>query len=476
MMQRIFPLLCLLIIQNLIAAESLFPVKVKGTELVLNDGTERRFFLAGMVANSPRGGEQLNKFDPIYWEDLMKHSKEIGANALRWNAFLFGKDLSWDANGLVDGMQGNSLSNLKKGLDLAHENGIMVQVVLSTAHFLKYGWGGETAIVNGTSNLDRVNNNLKMFTTDAGIQAYINNVIKPMTDSIGIHPALLGFCISNEAYGMTKSIDFTDGWADVLVDEVDFAKFSNLVSGELHRRLPGVLLSISSIAEKNSIYTDEKLIQAGGDPDGTLDIYQYQYYPKNHKDVNSPILNQSESLALAGGLEHTKPAIAGEFWMHGITDRNGYLVIKSTAEAYDSLWVHGFSGGFTWSDFQYFNEWTDDIVQSIDSAYTTFNSNYLTGLDPWEFWDPDQNEGNLHSIQIIISLNISMEVYDHHLILNNLPNSGQVLLYDINGKVLYQNTINSNQNSQSIQLPLNHQNLWIQIQSTEGNFTQRINF
>ena len=102
-MNKFFYMLCAFAIHTLaFAVESSFPVKVKGTELVLNDGTDRRFFLAGMVANSPRGGEQLSKFDPVYWEKLMRNSNKIGANYVRWNAFLFGKDLSWSTDSLVN--------------------------------------------------------------------------------------------------------------------------------------------------------------------------------------------------------------------------------------------------------------------------------------------------------------------------------------------------------------------------------------
>jgi len=94
MFNRISLMIFLLALNTFILEqESKFPIKVKGTELVLNDGTDRRFFLAGMVANSPRAGEQLSDFDPVYWETLMKKSKEIGANSVRWNAFLFGKSL-----------------------------------------------------------------------------------------------------------------------------------------------------------------------------------------------------------------------------------------------------------------------------------------------------------------------------------------------------------------------------------------------
>ncbi len=45
----------------------------------------------------------------------------------------------------------------------------MVQIVLSNAHFLKYAWDGVDNVISGIGNGDRVRNNKKLLTTEAGI-------------------------------------------------------------------------------------------------------------------------------------------------------------------------------------------------------------------------------------------------------------------------------------------------------------------
>ncbi len=384
-----------------------FALKIKGNQIVINDSSEARFFLAGMVSNNPQSGEQLSAFDSTQWRLLLKKTKEIKANTVRWNAFLFGKDITFDENGLASGLYQNSLSNFKKALDMAYEEKVLVQVVLTTAHFLNFGWGGESKEYNGLSNSKRVSNNLKMFSTDEGIQAYIDNVITPITDTVGIHPALFGFCISNEAYGMTESEKFGNGWSDSLVTEANFARFANKVSGELHRKLSGVICSISSIAKKSSIYNTETLIRAGNDPDGVLDIYQYQYYPENHTDADSPFLNDIETLSKTAKLENDKPSIAGEFWMHGITDKSKKNILLTPTEAYQALWDNGLSGGFTWSDYHYFNvnksQWNEETIASIDSGYINFYENNLKGLDPFTVFENESsvNEDLINKYEVM---------------------------------------------------------------------------
>ncbi|WP_172665885.1 T9SS type A sorting domain-containing protein [Flammeovirga sp. OC4] len=363
-----------------------FPVKVKGSFLVLNDGTDRRFFLSGMVDNDKSSGMQLSKFNKSLTQQQMKDAKAMGANAVRWNAFLKGLDFEWDANGNVTGLRPNCFNNLKTGLDLAYQNGLMVQVVLSTAHFLKYGWGGEDNVIGGIRNGDRVNNNYKMMTTDYGIQNYINKVINPMCTKIGTHPALLGFVIINEAYGMTSSQDVPYGsWSDKTIRLNTLRKFVNRVSGALHRNLPGVICSVSGTAELIYQYNNSSLVYHGGDSDGTLDINQIQYYPNSHNTANSPFSNGMWKLRPDWGFDY-KPTIAGEFPIDGIAATSKNSDAFTLLEAYKALWKGNYSGGFTWSNVDYYNA-SQSKQNTIKNAYSSFNNSYLSKLDPWENWD-----------------------------------------------------------------------------------------
>ena len=178
-----------------------FPaVASNGTSLVWNDGTGRRFFIAGMVES---GGAPLSGFNETRFDQILADSAGMGANAVRWNAFLKGLDFVWApypaglpglppgtpvVNGLCDGC----LASLVRGLDLAAERGLLVQLVLSTAHFLRYGYGGEGFVLHDITNRDRVHNLKNLLGTTVGTTAYIRKVLDPLLVAVDGHPALMG--------------------------------------------------------------------------------------------------------------------------------------------------------------------------------------------------------------------------------------------------------------------------------------------
>jgi len=381
---KVIVLTCLLCLGNVTVAQNpfppdRFPVKVDSTVLEINDCSGRRFFLAGMVDNKPNSGCQLSLYDPAEMEAWIANSKAIGATAMRWNAFLRGKDLKWDANGYVTGMCDNAVANIKDGLDRAYAHGIVLQIVLATAHFLQYGADGETP-----ENVERVNNNKFMFEDTVATQAYIDNVIKPITQTIGVHPGLFGYCIINEASGMYYEEDAETGtWSDVKVHLADFQRYINLVASEIHTNQPGAILSVSGVAYGIYQYGDSVLIEAGGKSNGTMDIHQVQFYPNNHGEEWSPYLHTPEAFvdSFGGGL---KPFICGETPIEGIID-DGSGKFKGSEEfglyeAYTRLWDNGHSGGFTWSYNVYENMSSAD-KDTVDAAYTNFYDNYLVDND-----------------------------------------------------------------------------------------------
>ncbi|HUX57319.1 MAG TPA: hypothetical protein VMV77_10115 [Bacteroidales bacterium] len=356
-----------------------FPVIVDGTLLRINDCSGRRFFLAGMVDNKPNSGCQLSLYDHAEMETQIVNSKAIGASAMRWNAFLKGKDLRWDADGYVVGMCDSAVEHLKDGCDLAYKHGIVLQIVLSTAHFLQYGWDGQTP-----ENVTRVSNNKFMYEDSVATQAYIDHVITPITEGIGVHPGLFGYCIINEASGMYYDEDAETGtWSDVKVHLSSFQKFVNRVASAIHDHQSGAICSVSGVAEGLYQYSDSVLISAGGKINGIMDIHQIQFYPTNHGEDWSPYLHTPQEFVTAygGGL---KPFICGETPIEGMIN-NGRGKFKGTEEfgleeAYTRLWKLGYSGGFAWSYNVYAGM---DITKktTTDSAYTNFYLNYLVNCD-----------------------------------------------------------------------------------------------
>ena len=333
-----------------------------------------------MVDNKPSSGRQLSRYDHADMEARIVNLKAIGATAMRWNTFLFGKDLRWDANGYCTGMCDNAVANIKDALDLAYKHRIVIQIVLSTAHFLSYGSGGQTP-----ANVTRVNNNRLMFTNAVATQAYIDNVIKPITRTIGVHPALFGYCLINEASGMYFPGDANTGtWSDVKVHMSDFQKWVNRVAAEIHNNQPGAICSVSGVAAGIYQYADAALIGAGGKTNGTMDIHQVQFYPNNHPEAWSPFLHTPRELvaAFGGGL---KPFICGETPIEGIKN-NGRGKFKGTeefglGEGYARLWKKGHSGGFAWSYNVYENPKNAANKPVIDAAYRDFYNHYLVTND-----------------------------------------------------------------------------------------------
>lgn len=364
-----------------------FPLKVQGDSIILNDGTERRFFLAGMVDNNKASGMQLSTYDSLEMESELQSYALAGCNAMRWNAFLKGIDITWDASGYVSGVKPGCLDALKDGLDRAYNNGILVQIVLSTAHFQQYGWGGIDNVIGGIRNGDRVDNFYTMFTTSAGTQAYIDNIIKPMIAKIGYHPALIGYVIINEAYGMTDPQDTPFGvWADRTPRLWHFQKYVNRVVAAIHTNQPGALCTVSGVSGARQMYGDTELLAVGRDPNGLLDHFQYQYYPIHHITTFSPFQNTLKDMESIWGGD-SKAVIAGEFPIEGIEVTSYNTVGMTPKEAYEALWQNGYSGGFTWENIIYKNANTT-LKNSIDEGYTDFKTNHLSTLDPWQYWDP----------------------------------------------------------------------------------------
>ncbi len=324
-----------------------FAVAVRGDQLVHNDGSGGRFFAFGMVDNRPASGRQLSRYKHDEMEEQLATLARMRANAMRWNTFLKGCDLRWDRRGHVSGMSEGAVANIVDGLNLAKKHGVLIQLTLSTGHFLQYGWGGENA-----ENVVRVNNNKLMFENDDAVAAYLRNVVEPVANGIGDHPALLGYLIVNEVHAMLVPADTPNGsWTDVQVSLKDMQRWVNRVAGTIHDRQPGALVTVSTIAKLMPMWSDDALIAAGGDENGTLDWYQIQFYPDKHIEQWSPFERTASEL-LKNFEAERKPVFCGEFPIQGMIERANKKRSSTPFDlktAYERLWDNGHSGGFTWS-------------------------------------------------------------------------------------------------------------------------------
>ncbi len=320
------------------------PVYVDGTNLIINDGTETRFFVDGFnyfVTGSD--GNDLETYDHALMDEILKHSSCYGASTVGWRTFLKGTQLTFDGNRLCNGMTPgavNAINAIKDTLDTAYEYGLVVLLTLSTAHFLSYGWGGATP-----ENVTRVSNTEKLFSTLQGTEAYISNVIVPLVTGIGQHDALFSYLIINEVGGMVSDTPY-GGWSDVQLTALDFQRYINRVAHAIHDIEPTALVSVSAVTFPNvPFWDDASLIAAGGHANGVLDYYQVQFYPQHRPDERSPVHNPCSYWGL------DKPVVIGEFPMYGCLDvGDGFKPSseKDIVECYNYLYDNDYAGGLAW--------------------------------------------------------------------------------------------------------------------------------
>ncbi|MHC4248070.1 MAG: glycoside hydrolase 5 family protein [Planctomycetota bacterium] len=321
-----------------------FPVVVDGRRLVKNDGSGTRFFVTGMDYGSVWGSSyDLQRYKRADVERIIKTISGYGGSAVGWRTFLKGTQLEYGADGLCSGMAEGAVGKIRHTLDTAYENGIVVLVTLSTAHFLRHGWGGRKE-----KNVTRVKNNHRLLTTDKGTRAYIENVVKPIASGLGPHPGLLSYLIVNEAGGMIRESDVEYGhWSDEFTTLEQMQRFVNRVAGAIHDAAPGALVSVAAVTFPNIAYwKDKALIAAGGHRKGVLDYYQVQFYPKHRGDDLSPFHNPVQHWGL------DKPIVIGEFPCYGCLEVPGVKFRPSSkldiVECYNYLYDNGYAGGLAW--------------------------------------------------------------------------------------------------------------------------------
>jgi hypothetical protein len=291
---------------------------------------EQDIFLSGMNLAWINFANDLTNFNATEFTRALDEISAQGGNSIRWWLHVDGSHSPQFTSGMVSGITNQSIQNMKHGLDLAAERGMGIVMCLWSFDMLRAS--------NGSTINDR---NRLMLTDDAYLQAYIDYALIPMLDSVGDHPAVICWEVFNEPEGMSNEF----GWADIEhVPMADIQKFINRVAGTVHREVPGVLVSNgcwsflagTDVAGNHNYYTDTKLIDAGGDADGTLDFYMVHYY-----DWGGTAISPFHHPASYWDLD--KPLVIGEFAAHG-----PYPGI-TPIQAYNYLYDNGYAGGLSWT-------------------------------------------------------------------------------------------------------------------------------
>ena len=366
------------------AGEPLPPdrVRLNGKEIFSNGGNVAWINFARDIGPT---NTELGTFESIF-EEVQNN----GGNTMRLWLHTNGESTpAWNGS-TVTGPGEGTIEDLRDILDLAQQYDVGLELTLWSFDLLQEGQVGD--------NLSR---NRQFLTTPDLIQSYIDNALTPMVEELGDHPALLSWEICNEPEGMTEQY----GWTNARVTMSDVQRFVNMTAGAIHRADPNALvtngtwsfialsdgepmpaakadepapLTEAELTEAQRVlsrkfrsdvsraeaqrfvqqlrsdtdrnyYTDQRLIDAGGDPKGTLDYYNVHYYEWAGTDL-SPFHHDKSRWGL-----DEKPVVVGEFFMGTGDDdeKNDAIYDVSYEDLYTTLYDRGYAGALGWQWFDH---------------------------------------------------------------------------------------------------------------------------
>lgn len=311
------------------------------------------------------GSQDLN-----YFNNFFAAVKAAGGNSVRlWlhtdACFTPQIETNGNCTGLHHRMTNQQIiAQMEEVLDAAYKNGILVGICLFSFDML------QDASNKGWTDID-VTGNYNFLTSAKNVDSYIQNALTPMVNALKNHPALLCWEVFNEPEGMTAELGWTGKLGGQFVSMSDIQMVVNKVAGAIHRldhENPVTngcysFIALSDVAPRatQNYYRDDRLIAAGGDPDGTLDFYQVHFYSWAGKKL-SPFHNHASYWGL------DKPIMVAEFH---VEETFGV----DAEDLYQELFQRGYFGAWGWQ----YNQ--NDLWELIQTSMTALHQNHSSYID-----------------------------------------------------------------------------------------------
>ena len=316
-----------------VVAQTLNRVEHNGQKLFLSGGNIAWINFAHDVGPGPT---DMKRFD-----DIFQSVQDHGGNTMRFWVHIDGTNSpEWNGESIVGPGKG-TIDDLRAILDDAWSHHVTLLLSLWSFDMMNK--------INSQTLIDR---NTKLLTDSSLTRKYINNALIPIVKALKGHPGIIGWEVFNEPEGMSDEF----GWKHTYhVPMADIQRFVNMVAGAIHRTDPNAkvtngtwcLLAQTDVTPKDApqsnknYYRDDRLIAAGGDPEGTLDYYTVHYYDWQSADI-TPILHDASTWKLG------KPLVIGEFFLPDSVEGIPYQNV------YKTYYVKGYAGALVW---QWYDWW-----------------------------------------------------------------------------------------------------------------------